>query len=239
MSSLQAKKQQLESSVAQLDIRLTDGRAAIDVRHQKYQEKLEASLDVLHADETATRLRLESLTSEMFSLEKMLDAQRKAIDIAEAEHNAIQETIAMERHELQDIQNQIQTAEIKLETTTGDIQNAMERHTELQSAIAAADAMLQQQTDAIDQATARLVRLESDYTVRSATHDSDLRSVLLKTKDAVARLQELEAREAVTRSDIATRTMELDKREAVIRRLELKLKGAESKVQQYNSFMKL
>ncbi len=140
---------------------------------------------------------------------------------------------------LEKIEDEIASANIRLETVNAEIEASKAKLTDVNGIVAESQATLSGINDSIEQTKGALDDLQSDYMARKALKDEEFRDVLLKTKDAVVRLKNIQEEEDSIRKAIALERQLLDKERRTVNALKAKLGGAESRVKKLDSLIKL
>lgn len=232
ISSLQAKKQQLQSSVATLEDRLESGLASIDA-------SFEARKNELHAEIGKLRETRDVITDEV-------GAAKQQKEQLEAEIADLTARIVRTTQELNALNSKLQRLEASVASLTTQRDNITTVINAQINEVATHDTEKQERSQELAQLNERITAakqelddLRADYETRKRNLQTELNGILHKTKDAVIRLQELEAQDVEARKEIANQRTELAKERQVLDRMRGKLERDHGKLLRHQEFTKL
>lgn len=176
------------------------------------------------------------------SVDEWQDKQNVAADRARTTQQELEGLEAKVRDSKTVIHEQgleIRQLTAKIVDLDSEAQNIRTETNTLKSEFAAQKASLEGINANIATAKEELDGLEADYQSRRARLEDELKTILIRTGDAVTRLTELEARGTEERNSIAADRLALHRERETLERQKAKYSDIEARVLKYKQMMKL
>lgn len=232
IQSLQAKKQQLSSSIATLKGRHDSiiGEVAAECQRKRDDAK-KATLKA--------KQRHDELQAETQGLEKASIKLADAISTQERQLTELSRRVAEENQAIGRLENRHAMLTEELSKLQESVAKQGQLIPDIQRQISEKEAELAQVQQAVTKAQGDLTDLQDDYQIRKGKAEASLKDVLLKMQDKLFQLKQLGDEEELVRSDLAAERLALQRERETLAKDRGKLSEAERKVAKQQAYMKL
>lgn len=230
--SLQAKKQQLSSSVDALTKSLATVHDGIETERKRRLAEAEAELKKLQDKQRALKKDNARLDQENTELMRALAAAERRLDGLNDDIAGKQQALARLETTRDVLEEELAKLKDSINTQSGLVPGIQEQISARQKELEAVEAK-------IAFAAGQLDDLQADYDTRKARLDDELKAILLKTQDKLIQYKQLSEEEDSIRKAIASDRLKLQKEREVLERAGSKLSQAEAKINKQRSFLRL
>lgn len=232
LATLQAKKQQLEASVAEEQARLDGARQKADSIVQA--ANIEAAKLVADAESARTAIldEVEELHVEVSDLQEKVES----LNI-----EATQETTRLTeaKEEQYSLKTELSLLQQKIDELTTTIPAKQDEVGRLDTDIESRKSDLTMLHRSIDNAQKELDDLQADSESRREKVEAELKDLMVKTTEVAERLKELEMTEQTTRKSLAADRVALDKEREVVERMKEQVSADHARISKHRTMAKL
>jgi chromosome segregation ATPase len=233
---------------------LTLETSRLSADQKKARESLKSELELhrtqqlkkLEEDSKPLKQELDDLQQGIKNLKSARGSINKDIEVAKDQLSCISSLVSYTETVHNKLQSSIETSEKHYATSRAYMQKLKQetvvegdKLSNIESSIEKRKLELQLLEEDILAHQRQLDDLQADYEMRRKVKDDELKSILIRVGDALARLRQLQSDEKVTRESIAADQLTLDREREVLARREAKISDSEGRIAKHTRLMRL
>ena len=243
IQSLKTAKQSLQESQKQIASRLKTQLEAVDkeveiTKANKLRQAKSTLDDSLEKNEIV-KAEIESNTLKVAELQKELGDYNFKIQEAEARIDQLERHTRRANTDVEIAERTLSEKQAQIVELSEKVSSLSNEKSDLESDKASLLLDVDTLTEKIEKAKGLLKGLNSDYEMRLDNSEDELKAIKVRINEAYERLKDILREDKSIRESFAERELLLQKREEVVKRKEIKLAGAEERVQALDKYMKL